>query len=155
MSRMTGSASGASVTGSLAFGQARRLRKHVEFVQAQRSGRRVGTPHFTLLVAGQTRHEETNAPAGSARMGLVVSRKVGSAVRRNRIKRVCRECFRSWPDFLPQGVDLVVIARQGAHELSPEQVRAEWLAVHSALRRRAAEALARRPMSNHPPPRAD
>ena len=74
-------------------------------------------------------------------MGLVVSTKVGSAVKRSRIKRVCRECFRTWPNLLPAGVDLVVIARPGAHELSSGQVRAEWLSVQSALQRRAVEAL--------------
>jgi ribonuclease P protein component len=131
------------------FGQGRRLHRHAEFVRAQRTGRRVVTPHFTLLVAGQP---GAHSASSLSRMGLVVSGKMGSAVRRNRIKRVCRECFRTWPDLLPPGVDLVVIARTGAHELSPAQVREEWLAVREPLRRRAAEALARRPGSNHPGP---
>src|SRR5271155_5687658 len=144
MSRVTSSALAAP---PLTFGQGRRLRSHVEFVQAQRTGRRVATPHFTLLIAKQP---VANATERMARMGMVVSGKVGSAVRRNRIKRVCRECFRTWPDLLPPGVDLVVIARAGAHELSPAQVREEWLAVREPLRRRAVEALARRAGSNHP-----
>jgi ribonuclease P protein component len=131
----------------LTFGQGRRLRSHAEFVRAQRTGRRVVTPHFTLLVAGQP---DAQAAEVRSRLGLVVSGKVGSAVRRNRIKRVCRECFRTWPDLLPHGVDLVVIARAGADELGLAQVRAEWLAVLESLRRRATEALARRSAS-HPP----
>jgi ribonuclease P protein component len=131
------------------FGQGRRLRNHVEFVQAQRTGRRVATEHFTLLVAGQPDASSRESPS---RMGLVVSGKVGSAVKRNRIKRVCRECFRTWPDLLPPGVDLVVIARSGAHELSLAQVRAEWLAVREPLHRRATEVLARRPAPHHPRP---
>ena len=84
------------------------------------------------------------------RLGLVVARKVGGAVRRNRIKRLCRECFRTWPDLLPSGVDLIVIARPGAHELSLAQVREEWLAVARLLRKRATEALAQRDVTNHP-----
>ena len=52
---------------------------------------------------------------------------------RNRVKRVCRECFRTWPDLVPSGVDLVVIARQGAPELDLAQVRAEWLGVERLL----------------------
>jgi ribonuclease P protein component len=150
MSRVTSSALAAP---RLTFGQGRRLRRHAEFVQAQRTGRRVATPHFTLLVAKQP--DATEPQSLMARMGMVVSSKVGSAVRRNRIKRVCRECFRAWPDFLPHGVDLVVIARQGAHELSPTQVRGEWLAVRAALHRRAAEALARQSVSNNRAPRAE
>jgi ribonuclease P protein component len=120
------------------FGQERRLRRHAEFVQAQRTGRRVATPHFTLLVA---RQPDAKAEGTTARMGLVVSGKVGSAVKRNRVKRMCRECFRTWPNLLPAGVDLVVIARPGAHELSSGQVRAEWLAVRESLHQRANEAL--------------
>jgi ribonuclease P protein component len=77
-----------------------------------------------------------------ARLGLVVSRKIGGAVQRNRVKRVCRECFRAWPDLLPPGVDLVVIARPGAQALGLAAVRSEWQAVASLLRKRAAESLA-------------
>jgi ribonuclease P protein component len=125
----------------------RRLRKHGEFVRAQRSGRRVGTPHFTLLVAAQP------PPPRPARLGLVVGRRVGSAVRRNRVKRLCRECFRGLPELLPLGVDLVVIAREGAPELGLAEVRAEWRSVETLLKKRAAEALARRVGPDHPPAR--
>ncbi|HTQ45799.1 MAG TPA: ribonuclease P protein component [Polyangiaceae bacterium] len=123
----------------------RRLRSHAEFVRAQRSGKRVGTPHFTLLVAAQP------PPPRRARLGLVVSRAVGTAVRRNRIKRVCRECFRTWPELLPDGVDLVVIARVGAHDLGLEEVRAEWRAALPVLKKRAVEALAKPAGPHHPP----
>jgi ribonuclease P protein component len=123
----------------------RRLRKHREFVHAQRSGRRVGTSHFTLLVAAQ------HPPPRPARLGLVVARRVGGAVLRNRVKRLCRECFRALPQLLPHGVDLVVIAREGAPQLGMAQVRDEWRAVGTLLARRAAEALARAAHPDHPP----
>jgi ribonuclease P protein component len=126
------------------LGAKRRLRLHPEFASAQRSGRRVATAHFTLLVAAQP------PPPRPARLGVVVTRKFGTAVRRNRVKRLCRECFRTWPDLLPAGVDLVVIARLGAHELGLAEVRTEWRAVAALLKKRAAEALARAPRSNHP-----
>ena len=101
----------------------------------------MNTPHFTLLVAPQP--AQAQAAPGPARLGLVTSRKAGSAVQRNRIRRLCRECFRRWPEMLPPGVDLVVIARPGAHDLGLAGVEAEWRAVAALLRKKAAEALAR------------
>ncbi|HEY2510340.1 MAG TPA: ribonuclease P protein component [Polyangiaceae bacterium] len=139
--------------GELHFGPDRRVRKRREFQYVQSEGRRVTTPHYVLLVAAQKPEARaagaleagaTKAPARPrrARLGLVVSRKVGGAVVRNRVKRVCRECFRLWPGLLPDGVDLVVIARNGAETLGLQEAQAEWKAVHRLLRRRAEEALA-------------
>ncbi len=104
----------------------------------QEHGQRATTPHFVLLVA---RREE---PESCARLGIVVTKKVGNAVQRNRIKRVCRECFRLWghaPPLVPAGIDLVVIAREGAHELGLAEVRAEWEKAQAVLGRRCATAL--------------
>ena len=45
------------------------------------------------------------------RLGLSTSRKVGNAVRRNRIRRLLREAFRHLRHDLPAGYDLFVIVR--------------------------------------------
>lgn len=127
----------------LVFGGDRRIRRHDEFARAQRQGRRVSTPHFALLVsAREGSPSPSDASPPPARLGLVVSRKIGGAVQRNRVKRVCRECFRAWPDLLPPGVDLVVIARPGAQALGLAAVRSEWQGVASLLKKRASESLA-------------
>jgi ribonuclease P protein component len=94
----------------------------------QDAGRRVSAPHFTFLVA-----------AGLGRLGLVVSKKVGNAVARNRVKRLCRQCFRTFAGFVPADVDLVVIARPGAERLGLADVTREWERARVALAR-AAEA---------------
>jgi ribonuclease P protein component len=56
------------------------------------------------------------------RLGMSVSRKVGPAVARNRLRRLYREAFRLTRDVLPAGLDIVVIPK-GSAEPSLEQLK--------------------------------
>lgn len=104
----------------------------------QSIGQRATASHFVLLVAAR----DPKAPGSCARLGIVVTKKVGNSPQRSRIKRVCREAFRTWPELVPDGIDLVVIARSGAAELGLEEVRAEWSRARPALLKRCAAVLA-------------
>ncbi len=66
--------------------------------------------HFVCHVARQ----ESD---GGCRLGLAVSRKIGHAVARNRVKRRVREFFRTHREGIEPDVLLVVVARPGAAEL--------------------------------------
>jgi ribonuclease P protein component len=69
-------------------------------------------------------------------LGTAISKKIGSAVRRNRIRRLLKEFFRLHRGDLVQGVDLVVTPKRG---IDPEQlgfvsVAAEFMALFAKLR---------------------
>jgi ribonuclease P protein component len=125
------------------FSKERRLRRREDFLRVQATGRRISTPHFTLLVAAQP------GDGGPSRLGIVATRKMGGAVERNRVKRLCRECFRAWPGLVPPKTDLVVIARRGAHLLSLREVREEWARAHRKILAQASLALAEKPVRDH------
>ena len=73
------------------------------------------------MLVGRSPLGGTAAP----RLGMVVSRKVGTAVRRNAVKRWIREWFRTRGVDFPRGVDLVVIAKPGAAERGHQAVIAD------------------------------
>ena len=89
----------------LSFSADSRLRRRSDFQRVFETGCRSQGRYLTMVVAA--------SKTGRLRIGIVASRKLGDAVRRNRAKRLIREIFRKTP-FPPggQGVDIVVIPRR-------------------------------------------
>jgi len=84
-----------------------------------------GKPAFERVYAAKTRHSDGSLLFYSvpndglrARLGLAVARRVGTAVVRNRIKRLLREAFWARAEALPDGLDFVIVARPPAGELA-------------------------------------
>ena len=81
-----------------------RLRKRKQFLYVQQKGNRIYASHCFAYV---TKHK-----AGHVRLGITVSKKVGKAHQRNRIKRLIREAFRHSSLRDAKGFDLVVVAKK-------------------------------------------
>jgi ribonuclease P protein component len=86
-----------------------RITRSGDFDAVYQRGRSAAGRHLVLYAFARP-----DAPPGAApRLGLSVSRKVGGAVERNRVKRVLRERFAALSPELPAGTDFVAIARPG------------------------------------------
>jgi len=100
-----------------AFPRTARLRRRGEFLALKESGVRWHLPSFVVI--------RRLSPTGRRRLGITVSRRVGRAVVRNRLKRMIREVFRTSEHDVAAAQDILVIARTGASELQYAQVASE------------------------------
>jgi ribonuclease P protein component len=99
-----------------------RLSRSRDFDAVYRRGRSVGTRFLVLYWFDR----DDDAGAEDARLGLAVTKGVGNAVVRNRLKRQLREVWRARLGAIPVGNDYVLVAKPGL----PEAIEAngfEWL----------------------------
>ena len=94
-----------------------RITRSGDFDAVYRRGRSAANRHLVVYAFARDALSTTEP----ARLGLSVSKKVGGAVERNRVKRVLRERFAELVPTLPRGVDVVVIARPGCAEYVAEK----------------------------------
>jgi len=85
----------------------RRLSRSREFDRVYRDGSSHAT-RYLVLYSFPRKDEES---AEDVRLGVSVSRKVGGAVDRNKVKRTLREAFWAIADRLPPQYDFVIVAR--------------------------------------------
>jgi ribonuclease P protein component len=98
----------------------RRLSRSADFERVYRQGRSKSN-RFLVLYAFPRTSEDTDSDTTGPRLGLSVSRRVGGAVDRSRVKRVLREAFWAEAERLPDGSDYVVVARPDSRELTERE----------------------------------
>jgi len=96
---------------SESFQKTDKIRRRREYQVVSKHGERCYTRSFVIVKAENE--------ADQTRLGISVSRKAGGAVKRNRIKRLIRECFRLCKNRIVDSHDIVVIAKKGiSHSLT-------------------------------------
>ena len=87
-----------------------RLTRSGDFDRVYRDGSSRANRHLVV-------YSFPTEPGADPRLGISVSRKVGKAVTRNKVKRSLREAFWALAERLPAGHDFVIVARPGVEEL--------------------------------------
>jgi ribonuclease P protein component len=99
-----------------------RLTRSEDFKRVRRSGKSYAHPLVVLIV-------QAHAPGGSPvdqprlKVGVAAGRAVGTAVYRNRAKRLLREAMRTLIPSIRPGLDLILIARSGLVSATLEETR--------------------------------
>lgn len=99
------------------FSKDERLLNRRDFVNLNQLGKRYQTAHFIVIL----KHNGL----GITRLGVTASKKVGNAVKRNKVKRLIREFFRLNKTRFPQSYDIVIVAKKGAYGLNSRQIKEE------------------------------
>jgi ribonuclease P protein component len=95
------------------FTKADRILKRHEFIALAKSGRRIQNEYFIAVFSPGRQ--------GRSRLGVTVTKKVGRAVKRNRIKRLVREFFRLNRQFLSGEWDINIIAKKQIADITSEE----------------------------------
>lgn len=101
------------------FSRKHRLSKSSDFKRVFTKGKRNATPLFVIY--------SLRNHLSYSRLGIQVKARIGTAVRRNRIKRIVREVFRRIKWETAEPLDLVFIAEKGLREIEFKSFEIEFL----------------------------
>ncbi|MDO5028170.1 MAG: ribonuclease P protein component [Bacillota bacterium] len=94
------------------------VKSYFDFKKAYSKGKSYGNRNLVLYVRKNN--------LAYTRVGFTVSKKVGTAVVRNKIKRRLREIFREYEDSIKEGYDLIFIVKRNVPDISFQQLRSAF-----------------------------
>jgi len=117
------------------YTKADRIRNSAEYRKLSENGKRWYGRHFIIVFK---KNQQLNS-----RLGITVSKKVGKAVTRNRIKRIIREYYRLNRNLLPIRLDINVIARRSSGAIGVtaliEQMEHGFLSIAADIEKRCGD----------------
>jgi ribonuclease P protein component len=105
-----------SQSGVVSMNKQYRIKKNEEFQEIFQKGASTANRQFVIYVLDQP--DQT-----SFKIGLSVSKKIGNAVIRNRVKRLIRQVMFEYKDYIKVGKDIVIIARRPTAEMDYYEVK--------------------------------
>ena len=100
--------------GTFSLTKSERLLRRTDFEKLSEDGHRIDSDYFVILYSRNG--------LGKLRLGVTVSKRVGCAVIRNRVKRLVRERFRLRKALFSDSYDVNVIAKGGTSDLSSREI---------------------------------
>lgn len=100
------------------FRRVDRILSSRDFRYVVETGKRETSEGLVVVIASRRKGVVVKVEGNRRRLGVTVSKRVGNAVIRNRVKRRIREWFRHAREGLPKGSDIVVIAYRAARDFS-------------------------------------
>jgi ribonuclease P protein component len=102
-----------------------RVRRRQDFLVIQSEGAKLHGRHVLGIARRATAGEHVDGLGPRGRLGLTITKKIGNAVVRNRIRRRVREWMRLH-GWVPAGWDLVLVAKESAaHQAHPDDFAAD------------------------------
>jgi ribonuclease P protein component len=109
------------------YNKTARIRKRAEFVRLSNQGKKVFSKYFIALYSPGIGNQN--------RLGITVTKRVGNAVTRNRIKRYVREFFRQHQHTIEGAWDINIIAKMEAANITSAQAFASLRSLFERLRK--------------------
>ncbi|MFN3406719.1 MAG: ribonuclease P protein component [Caldimicrobium sp.] len=92
-----------------------RLRLNRDFLRVFRTGKKIWIDKYLLVIYCPNK-------LSYRRLGIVVSKKIGKATLRNKVKRMLRELFRKNKEIFPEGIDIIMIASPNLQFITYEKL---------------------------------